>query len=162
MCCGACCTTIKEPISEIVPYEKRSCTDILWVLLFAGAWAIIIGVFIHSHTDGDVQRCVQRSVCLCSRALAPMAPHTRACVNSIFRGVDYKGRVCGKHGDVKDLPYTAWPNPTAYSVRMCVSSCDETKTNENFTIPLSSKRGQAACRRPASPGRSVRSRAVQC
>ncbi|XP_011563045.3 choline transporter-like 2 isoform X3 [Plutella xylostella] len=118
MGCGDCCIPPKESREPLHydpdfngPTHNRSCTDVLWLIifiLFLGGWGF---VGYYSFTNGDVER-----------LLAP---------------IDSKGRRCGLDADVMnkkylvffditkclspEAPITGCPTP-----QVCVSQCPDT------------------------------------
>ncbi len=56
----------------------------------------------------------------------------------IIRGYDVKGDICGVSDATVGLPYTAWPYAPEYTVRVCVASCSETKTDARMSLKHSS------------------------
>jgi len=107
---GACCTfepDQHENLCRITPAKERKCTDCLFFLLFIAFWGATIYLLSYSIDDG-------------------------ADINRVIRGVDMYGRVCGKDDGVKDKPLAAWPAPGEYDPKICVSSCNQTQTNDNI------------------------------
>jgi len=52
--------------------------------------------------------------------------------NLIVRAIDYRGFTCGVDEAVKDLKYGAWPDLAEYRFKVCLDSCDQTKTDSRF------------------------------
>lgn len=105
-----CCGEIKKdrPIARIVQYEERSCTDVLFILLYFAAWFGMIIVFSRAvDRGGDPDR--------------------------IIKPTDWLGRTCGKSAGVEDLKWGAWPNPIYYSFQVCLSDCNQTLTSTNMS-----------------------------
>jgi len=85
------------------PVEKRSCTDVLFLLLIIAAWVAMTGVGIDSIEQGD----------------------PRILVN----GIDYAGNICGYTSSVKDLKYLFWINE--YTT-VCIDECPSVDGGVNF------------------------------
>ncbi len=55
-------------------------------------------------------------------------------LRSITNGLDWNKRVCGKTPGVEAYPYVALPNPFVFAVRVCVSDCTATATDNPAAI----------------------------
>lgn len=92
-------------LTDIV--TDRHCTDPLYFLLFIVFWALTFWVL------GDTAK----------QGASP---------DRVIYGSDLSGRICGKDDGVKDKPFVVNPWPPEYWSQVCVSSCDETNTNDNI------------------------------
>jgi solute carrier family 44 (choline transporter-like protein), member 2/4/5 len=105
VCCSK--SSNRSGVVGITPYSERSCTDILFLLLFFGSLAATAYLAEYSIEQGGDY-------------------------NRVLRGVDLQGRICGKDIGVENAPLAAWPYPLEYESKICVSSCAETQTNANI------------------------------
>ncbi len=55
-------------------------------------------------------------------------------LGSITNGLDWNKRVCGKTPGVEAFPFVALPNPFVFAVRVCVSDCAATATDDPAAI----------------------------
>eukprot|EP00744_Colponema_vietnamica_P000742 GILI01001290.1.p1 GENE.GILI01001290.1~~GILI01001290.1.p1 ORF type:complete len:606 (+),score=184.83 GILI01001290.1:72-1889(+) len=99
------------------PISKRSCTDILFLLIFIAHWVGLWVLAIYAYTKGDPMR--------------------------ITRVYDADGRPCGGSGDAANYPYLYWPNPSAsLNQAVCVKTCPTgylyTLTNNNNCLDTTS------------------------
>lgn len=100
-----------KPPAKLVPYRDRSCTDVLFLILFIAGWIGIIILFSTAVKDGGDP-------------------------NKIVRPVQFDYKICGLSVGVEDKPYALWPYPLEYAIKICVNSCDETQTNPLVVQPL--------------------------
>eukprot|EP00002_Diphylleia_rotans_P026872 TRINITY_DN5378_c0_g1_i1.p1 TRINITY_DN5378_c0_g1~~TRINITY_DN5378_c0_g1_i1.p1 ORF type:complete len:622 (+),score=127.21 TRINITY_DN5378_c0_g1_i1:58-1923(+) len=96
----------REPNPDFAgPTEKRSCRDVLMLLLFIGYW---VGMFIvagYAVENGDPKL-----------LLYPKDSKNNIC------GVDNRDRFVGGL-DMSDMKYLYWPSVTDLSIQLCVKSC---------------------------------------
>lgn len=111
MCCGVCDDDAKAPTLQFATYKQRSCTDILILLLYVASWFATI-------------------VLISSAAGAGADP------NSIIRGVDIDGNICGKTTGFEDRKLAGWiyPTPQYFDLKVCVADCAETETDNRFAL----------------------------
>jgi hypothetical protein len=102
-------------MASITPYSGRSCTDVLFLLLFVGCWGVIGYMTSQAVKLGDPSRL------------------------SFTHGRDMNGSVCGVSEDVKDRPYAAWPFPTQYEFMVCLSNCSQTTNDSSIALPVPSE-----------------------
>eukprot|EP00808_Paulinella_micropora_P014562 g4955.t1 len=105
----ACCSFTKAETQPARIGEKRACTDVSWLLLYAASWAVLIWLVLEARRMG-------------------------AEPNKIIRAVDMQGRICGQSPGVEDRPYGAWPYPLLYEPKICVGSCAETSNPANTNM----------------------------
>eukprot|EP01083_Nonionella_stella_P023795 65801_1 len=91
----------------------RVFTDVPCFLLFVAAWAAVIVMLVLAiDRGGNPQK--------------------------LIRAVDYNGNVCGYDDSVKDLGLGAWPNPSVYDFKVCVSDCAVTSSNPTQFLEINS------------------------
>lgn len=107
-----CCRARQESISSIKK-EGRQCTDLLFLIGFFAFWGISFAIVSWAKANG-------------------------ADPDKIIRGVDMRGRICGRpdwntdpDGGVGHLPLTAWPHPQYYDAKICVEYCNATMDYKN-------------------------------
>jgi len=110
-------------VQKIKSYEERSCTDVLWFLLYLAACAAVL-------------------------AIMGVALSRGANINSLIYGTDYRGAACGQ-GVNADKPFMAYPclgcidltglypeNTIAYKATICVKTCSETLTDSRIVLGM--------------------------
>lgn len=96
-----CCGFVKQ--HKLQGIEKnRSCTDIIFLLLFIASYVAAVVIFIEAGNNGGDP-------------------------DKIVRGVDYHGRICGKSAGVEAFPMAVWPSIAMYKYMECKSSCEATE-----------------------------------
>ena len=125
-CCLNTNKQLEKPVpTGVKPYNQRSCTDILFTLLFIASFAGVVVLISQASKDGaNPQR--------------------------IIRGVDYLGRICGVDNNVTQLPYTAWSfipvtpqqdmqangiTSELYHIKICIDTCSSTQSNTAAPYP---------------------------
>ena len=113
---GCCRCKRGEPgsLTSIRPYKDRSCTDVLFLLLFVGCWGAMGYTCYLAVQNGNPDRL------------------------SLTHGVDMYGQTCGVSAAVKDKPFAAWPFPTQYSYMICVANCTATLNDSNIALHVPS------------------------
>jgi len=112
----------EKPKLHFVPYEQRSCTDVLMLLLFIAGWVaafVILGEAVRQ--GGDPYR--------------------------VLYGVQYDGKICGVSSGVENKEYARWFTPTddgvdsfVYNIKLCVDECPPATTWKfyRYCVPVSS------------------------
>ena len=114
MGCCRCKRGDPGPLTSIRPYKDRSCTDVLFLLLFIGCWAAMGYTCYLAIHNGNPDRL------------------------SLTHGVDMYGQTCGVTAGVQDKPYAAWPFPTQYAYMICVTNCTATLNDTNIALHVPS------------------------
>jgi len=129
-----CCGEKEKAIGKITDNDKRSCTDIPFLLLFMGFWAAII--------------------ILMAVAIQGYGGRQPANMNALLYGTDYNGVACGQKGarydgvvvDNTEHKFVAFPYlgasvlnkdtgaNIAYTARICVSDCNQTQTDPRMVF----------------------------
>lgn len=113
MCCSG--DEKDRPRVGLVDAKDRSCTDVLFLLLFVGSFLGVVWVYADARSKGGDPR----------RLIKPQ---------------DFEGRICGtSSGNVSGKPLGAWPDPIGAPLfRVCVASCNETQDRTRFVYGVSS------------------------
>lgn len=121
---SSCCPTVDKPAATTsITYTQRSCTDIIFLVLFFVSWlALIVLLFAAAHIQGNDQGNWQR----------------------VVKGVDYAGHICGISSGYEDKKFAAMAEYNfemvlkdpdslleAFKIKHCVASCDETYNGKN-------------------------------
>lgn len=113
-CLGSVCfdssKAAKAPSLTFQSASRRKCTNVLFILLYAGFWAGLIAIVSTSKSQGGNPQ-------------------------KVIHNVDWRGEVCGVSAGVRDRPYSAWvvmpnlANPLeadctdCYQIRTCIPDC---------------------------------------